>query len=106
MNRGLHLRRVGIAVAAIVGVGAIGVQISQAKLTASHYQMADGNLINDTDPDWETLGQTDPVTRTTCGAGTKILCSVDLPTGKNDDSFGTGTKEDTAVPTIVKGHLM
>ena len=44
MNRGHHLRRVGIALVAIVGVGAIGAQISQAKLSTASVDMADGNL--------------------------------------------------------------
>src|SRR4051812_42854626 len=29
----------------------------------------------------------------------------DLPTGTGDNSFGQGTKEDTAVPTIVDGSI-
>ena len=30
---------------------------------------------------------------------------ADLPTGANDDSFGQGSKEDTAVPTVVDGSI-
>ena len=30
---------------------------------------------------------------------------ADQPTGPNDDSFGQGTKEDTAVPTVVDGSI-
>ena len=30
---------------------------------------------------------------------------ADLPTGADDDSFGQGTKEDTAVPTVVDGSI-
>jgi hypothetical protein len=30
---------------------------------------------------------------------------ADLPTGAGDDSFGQGTKEDTAVPTVVNGSI-
>ncbi len=30
---------------------------------------------------------------------------ADLPTGSGDDSFGQGTKEDTAVPTVVDGSI-
>ena len=29
----------------------------------------------------------------------------DAPSGHNDDAFGQGTKEDTAVPTIVSGSI-
>src|SRR5215207_8061583 len=30
---------------------------------------------------------------------------ADMPTGTTDDSFGQGTKEDTAVPTVVSGSI-
>ena len=30
---------------------------------------------------------------------------ADAPTGQDDDSFGQGTKEDTAVPTVVSGSI-
>src|SRR4029453_11234683 len=30
---------------------------------------------------------------------------ADQPSGANDDSFGQGTKEDTAVPTVVSGSI-
>ncbi len=32
-------------------------------------------------------------------------CGLDKPTGQTDDSFGQGTKEDTAVPTVVNGSI-
>ena len=35
----------------------------------------------------------------------KVGCDIDLPTGKNDNSFGKGTKEDTPVPTVVNGSI-
>src|SRR5687767_6049253 len=30
---------------------------------------------------------------------------ADEPTGANDDSFGNGTKEDTAVPSVIDGSI-
>lgn len=30
---------------------------------------------------------------------------ADAPTGRNDDSFGEGTKEDTAIPAVVSGSI-
>ncbi|TNB74887.1 hypothetical protein FHJ30_04625 [Arthrobacter sp. BB-1] len=32
-------------------------------------------------------------------------CGLDKATGQTDDSFGTGTKEDTAVPSVVDGSI-
>ena len=43
------------------------------------------------------------------GSGTAFRAGVvkknDLPTGSSDDSFGQGTKEDDANPTIVNGSI-
>jgi prealbumin domain-containing protein len=45
----------------------------------------------------------------TGGAGTSFRSGVtvkpDLASGSGDDSFGQGTKEDTAVPTVVSGSI-
>src|SRR5204862_7310499 len=45
----------------------------------------------------------------TGGAGTSMRTSVrvstDQPTGPTDDSFGQGTKEDSAVPNVVNGAI-
>jgi hypothetical protein len=38
-------------------------------------------------------------------AGVAETRRQDAPTGANDDSFGQGTKEDTAVPTVVSGSI-
>jgi hypothetical protein len=60
----------------------------------------DANLVaDDAAPshDWEDVPQ---------GSGTgQERRGVDEPTGSGDDSFGQGTKEDTAVPTVVDGSI-
>src|SRR5215213_9683539 len=38
-------------------------------------------------------------------AGVTESRKADAPTGNSDDSFGQGTKEDTAVPTVVDGSI-
>ena len=50
--------------------------------------------------DWASL----PSTVFSCGT-TKIGCDIDIATGRNDNSFGQGTKEDTPVPTVVTGSI-
>jgi hypothetical protein len=50
--------------------------------------------------DWKTL----PDTTFTCTVP-RLGCDIDQPTGKNDNSFGQGTKEDTPVPKVVKGSI-
>ena len=103
MNRGQRIRRLGIALPAVIIVGFVGTQLTQAKLSTANYEMADGDLVG-TD-DWEGLGAKEGVAFPTCGAGTKILCAVDRPSGRNDNSFGNGTKEDTVVPSITTGSI-
>lgn len=103
MNRGQRIRRLGIALPAVVIVGLVGAQLTQAKLSTANYEMADGNLVGA--DDWEGLGAKDGLAYPTCGAGTKILCAVDRPSGRNDNSFGNGTKEDTVVPSITTGSI-
>jgi Prealbumin-like fold domain len=63
-------------------------------LPGSNFEIdADANLLTEDDPpsiDWDAVAQEG---------------KDDAPTGQNDDSFGQGTKEDTAVPTIVDGSI-
>jgi uncharacterized repeat protein (TIGR01451 family) len=60
----------------------------------------DGNLAVDTtgNMDWANSG-------ISCTSTPKVGCDLDKPTGTTDDSFGQGTKEDTAVPSIVTGGI-
>jgi uncharacterized repeat protein (TIGR01451 family) len=62
----------------------------------------DGNLTDDVDDgnDWAGL----PSSTFSC-TNPKKGCDIDLPTGKNDNSFGQGTKEDTPTPKVVKGSI-
>ena len=63
-----------------------------ANLPGSPFDGADGNLVlNDETQDWVNA----PNRQT----------GTDLPTGQQDDSFGQGTKEDTAVPTVIDGSI-
>jgi hypothetical protein len=77
-----------------------------ATLAPSTFDAFDGNLVlnddglpgNEDAKDWENIG-------INCTSTPKVGCGLDLPTGQTDDSFGQGTKEDTAVPTIVNGSI-
>ena len=63
----------------------------------------EGNLIVDgaNGRDWANL----PSSVFSCTSNPKVGCDVDLPTGKNDNSFGQGTKEDDLSPTVVRGSI-
>ncbi|MES2525215.1 MAG: SpaA isopeptide-forming pilin-related protein [Gemmatimonadota bacterium] len=63
----------------------------------------DGNLTDGAAPgnDWGGL----PNTIFNCASTPKIGCDIDLPTGKGDNSFGQGSKEDSPVPTVVSGSI-
>jgi uncharacterized surface anchored protein len=87
------------AVIALVSVAAmvvsLGIAAFATSLAGSNFEIDnDANLINDisnplTD-DWATVSETR---------------KADLASGAHDDSFGQGTKEDTAVPTVVDGSI-
>ena len=66
--------------------------IATANLTGSPFDAGDGNLVlNDEAQDW-------------VNAPNRVV-ALDKPTGSTDDSFGQGTKEDTAVPSVVDGSI-
>src|SRR6266542_2318089 len=62
-------------------------------LTGSTFESNDGNLIVNTsgNKDWVNAPE--------------FKFGVDLPSGQTDNSFGQGTKEDSAVPTVVTGSI-
>ncbi len=63
-----------------------------ASLSGSTFDANDGNLVvNGSETDWATAPN--------------LKKGIDKPTGQTDDSFGQGTKEDTAVPTVVAGSI-
>jgi len=64
-----------------------------ATLSPSTFNAGDGNLtVQGSETDWATPAP-------------NLQKGIDKPTGQNDDSFGQGTKEDTAVPTVVSGQI-
>ncbi|MFC7613559.1 hypothetical protein ACFQV2_08010 [Actinokineospora soli] len=77
-----------MAVTALV----VGYLPAAANLGGSPFDAGDGNLVlNDEAQDWVNA------------PNRKV--GLDKPTGQTDDSFGQGTKEDTAVPTVVDGSI-
>ena len=63
-----------------------------ANLTGSPFDAGDGNLVlNDETQDWANAPN--------------LKVGLDKPTGSTDDSFGQGTKEDSAVPTVTDGSI-
>jgi hypothetical protein len=77
----------------VVG-GAVLASHPEVSLTGANFEIdTDANLIvNDPAPsiDWANVDE---------------VRQQDLPTGATDDSFGNGTKENTAVPSIVDGSI-
>jgi uncharacterized repeat protein (TIGR01451 family) len=66
----------------------------------------DGDLVDDNGVaghDWATLP--DSVFKCTGNPATSVGCAADRPTGRTDNSFGQGTKEDTPVPKVVSGSI-
>jgi hypothetical protein len=78
--------------AALVGVGAVAMT-SFANLTGSTFEGNDGNLIVNT------TGNTD------WANAPKFVKGLDKPSGKGDNSFGQGTKEDDPSVTVVEGSI-
>jgi hypothetical protein len=103
-------RRRAIIAVAVLAIAATGVGLSAGIASASHPEvsLAGSNFEIDTDAnlrlddpapseDWASIPQ-----GTTPGTERR---KADQPTGANDDSFGQGTKEDTAVPSVVDGSI-
>jgi hypothetical protein len=77
----------------------IGAQAALANLLLSGFDAGDGNLVVDNETtDWANVG-------IDCVSNPHVGCGLDKPTGATDDSFGQGTKEDDAVPTVVDGSI-
>jgi hypothetical protein len=74
----------------------------EVSLSGSNFEIdTNANLIvNDPSPsiDWLTGG-------TGTNFRTGVVVKADKASGSGDDSFGQGTKEDTAVPTVVSGSI-
>lgn len=87
------MRRFGVALAACMVAGLAVVLPAAGNLTGSSLESTDGNLQVDVsgNKDW--------------ASAPNLKVALDKPTGQTDDSFGQGTKEDTAVPTVVDGSI-
>jgi hypothetical protein len=88
----------GAAVATTVGTPVCN---NPATLNGSRFEIdTDANLIVDSSPciDWLAGG-------TGTSLRTGVLAKPDKPTGTGDDSFGQGTSENDANPTIVSGSI-
>src|SRR5947199_6028731 len=88
-----RLAVLAITVCMVLTVGTI-TPVAGLALTGSPFESADGSLVVNGGTgaqDWANA----PALRV----------GIDLPTGQQDDSFGQGTKEDTAVPTVVDGSI-
>jgi hypothetical protein len=89
---------VSVAAVVLFVIGAVG-----ASLPGSTFEIdTDANLVVDapaTNIDW--LNSTgNPLTMRT-----GVIVKPDKASGSGDDSFGQGTKEDTAVPSVVDGSI-
>jgi hypothetical protein len=85
---------IAMATMLLVGTHAAFATHAEVSLTGSNFEIdKDANLkLDDEAPsiDWATVNE---------------VRKTDKPTGTSDDSFGQGTKEDTAVPTVVNGSI-
>ena len=93
MNRRSRWHRSHALIAAVAVSIIVGFALPVlANLGGSTFDANDGNLVvNGSETDWATAPN--------------LKKGIDKPTGQTDDSFGQGTKEDTAVPTIVSGSI-
>ncbi|MGH2983442.1 MAG: SpaA isopeptide-forming pilin-related protein [Solirubrobacterales bacterium] len=77
-----------------------------ATLSNSTFDAGDGNLVLNDDgsganedlKDWENIG-------IDCPPGTIVGCALDLQRSTQDNSFGQGTDENDAVPTVTNGSI-
>jgi hypothetical protein len=85
-----------VAALALGGLSSASAQAPAPSLTGSTFEIdADANLIvnaggDASDIDWATVAE---------------IRKADLASGSGDDSFGNGTKEDTAVPSVIDGSI-
>jgi hypothetical protein len=89
----LHRRSGRVALFGVVIACAAAVPVFAA-LGSSTFNAEDGNLVVNgvTETDW-------------ASPPPNFTFKDDVATGQNDNSFGQGTKEDTAVPSVVSGSI-
>ncbi len=79
--------------------------------TAAHQEvsLAGSNFEIDTDANLRVDDAAPSIDWLTGGPGSDlragVITQVDTPSGQNDDAFGQGSKEDTAVPSVVLGGV-
>jgi hypothetical protein len=77
--------------------------------TAGGSSLTGSNFEIDTDANLVVNGAAPAIDWLTGGSGTSMRSGVtvkaDAPSGSSDDSFGNGTKEDDAVPTVIDGSI-
>ncbi len=87
---------ISLAAVVLFVIGAVG-----ASLPGSNFEIdTDANLkVDGASPAIDWLNSAGTAMRT------GVTVKPDKPTGATDDSFGQGTKEDTAVPSVVSGQI-
>jgi hypothetical protein len=97
-----RLRRRRLYLAAILGI--VAAVTFAIVATASHPEVSlpGSDFEIDTDAN---LKVDDPTPPSLDWANVAETRATDEPTGATDDSFGNGTKEDTAVPSVVNGSI-
>jgi hypothetical protein len=92
----------GVAIATFAAMGGWVVAVQAANGIGGNFEIdTDANLVvNGSSPniDWLVGGSASAMR-------TGVLTKSDKPTGAGDDSFGNGSKEDTAVPSVVDGSI-
>ena len=83
-------------IVAAAAFGVLFVAASGATLTPSTFEGNDGNMTVDT------AGHTDWVS---LAGNPQLRTLADLPSGKDDNAFGQGTKEDSTSVTVVTGSI-
>src|SRR4030095_7348525 len=92
------MRKVSIAILGVLLLGIVAVPAlashPEVSLPGSNFEIDTNANLKQDDPtpsiDWASVSETRKANK---------------PTGQQDDSFGEGTKEDTAVPAVVSGQI-
>jgi hypothetical protein len=94
-----------ISVASLIGAATV----LAAPLSGSTFEGDDGNMLVNTSGNTDWCNQ--PIATFTSGIcpaanrAPNLSIGPDLPSGKNDNAFGQGTKEDNAAVTVVNGSI-
>src|SRR3954452_9208528 len=103
----------GVSEAVLVAAAAVGlsgaVRAPAAPPCATTSVLSGSNFEIDTDSNLKVDGAADCIDWLAGGTGTSlrtgVLSTTDKPTGATDDSFGQGSQEDDAVPTVIAGSI-